>query len=92
MVPKEVLRADFPGVSFRMDREKLEDESDEEDTRFGAGSLESIVLREASEDLRGAEDGGEEPKKVGKSKGFEFNLCIYRCRECRKYVTVSVFN
>ena len=66
----ELFRADFPGVSFRMDREKLEDESDEEDTRFGAGSLESIVLREASEDLRGAEDEGEEPKKLGKSKGF----------------------
>ena len=41
------FREEFPSVTFRMAREKLEDESDEEDTRFGGGGLESLVQKQA---------------------------------------------
>ena len=61
----EIFRAEFPTVVFRMAREKLADDSDEEDTRFGGGGLESIVMKEAGGgifDQAGDEEDG--PKKV----------------------------
>lgn len=64
------FREEFPSVTFRMAREPLEGDSDEEDTRFGGGGLESLVQKEAGGGI--FDQGGEkdEPKKVGKSKGF----------------------
>ena len=61
----EVFRAEFPMVTFRMAREKLSGDSDEEDTRFGSGGLESLVMKEAGMgifDQNGDDDGA--PKKV----------------------------
>jgi hypothetical protein len=40
----EAFRAEFPTVTFRMAREKLEDDSDEEDTRSGLPAFSSFLL------------------------------------------------
>jgi hypothetical protein len=61
----DVFRAEFPTLTFRMAREKLADDSDEEDTRFGSGGLESMVMKEAGIGIfnQNDDDGGA-PKKV----------------------------
>ena len=62
----EVLRAEFPAVTFRMAREKLVDDSDEEDTRFGSGGLESMVMKEAGIGIFNQNDDDDDgaPKRV----------------------------
>jgi hypothetical protein len=73
----EVFRAEFPTVTFRMSREKLSDGSDEEDTRFGSGGLESLVMKEAGMgifDQNGDDDGA--PKKVRASHSGVLHWCM----------------
>ena len=65
-----LFREEFPNVAFRMAREKLEGDSDEEDTRFGGSGLESLVMREAGAALRGADEDEDEPQKRGKALGY----------------------
>lgn len=79
----EVFRAEFPSITFRMAREKLDDDSDEEDTRFGGTGLESLVMKEAGGGIFDqAGDDNNEPKKVWaillRSVSLDPNVCHAR--------------
>ncbi len=65
----ELFRADFPGVSFRMDREKLEDESDEEDTRFGAAAWRASCCGRPRRTCAARRTGARSPRRSASPKG-----------------------